>query len=225
MPEKKTLPLLGKRPGKIICVGMNYPPYGRPVGWLTPQYPILFQKPASSLISNGENIVLPKISQMVLYEGELVIVIGKEARNVDEVDATGYVYGYSIANDVGAADIEARSSQWASGKMFDTFCPVGPKVVPLEDPGNLAVETKLNGEVVQSGNTREMIFGVGSLISYISCLATLEPGDLILTGSPKQTIGGPDPRIPLIPGDRIEISIEGIGTLENFVVAEEDCNE
>lgn len=218
---------LEKRPGKIICVGMNYPPFGEVGDWSPPPYPVLFQKPSSALVGPGEKILLPRISQKVLYEGELVIVIGRKAYKVSEAESLSYVQGFTIANDVGAADIEERSSQWASGKMFDTFCPIGPVVVPVDDiakPDALKIETRLNGQVVQVGNTGEMIFGVKALISYISHLTTLDVGDLILTGAPKRSIGGPDPRTPLKPGDWIEISIERIGILENPVVAKEEIN-
>lgn len=212
------------KPGKIICVGLNYPPLGQGKDCPPSPYPVLFQKTASSLIGFGSAIVLPRISQQVLYEGELVVVIGTRAKNISIDQALGIVAGYTIANDVGAADIEARSSQWASGKMFDTFCPLGPALVTPDeilDLGNLFIQTKLNGKVVQDGNTREMIFDVPYLISYISQLTTLEPGDLILTGSPKRAGDAPDPRTPLKQGDSISIEIEGLGILTNHVAAEE----
>jgi 2-keto-4-pentenoate hydratase/2-oxohepta-3-ene-1,7-dioic acid hydratase in catechol pathway len=211
------------KPGKIICVGLNYPPHDRSDCWSPPPYPILFQKPASALIGFGEAIVLPKISQRVLYEGELAVIIGTRAKNISVEGALDVVAGYTIANDVGAADIEARSSQWASGKMFDTFCPLGPSLIPsseVPNPNNLAIKTTLNGQVVQDGNTREMIFDVPFLVHYISQLTTLEPNDVILTGSPKQAGDAPDPRIPLKPGDSISIEIESLGTLTNSVVEE-----
>jgi 2-keto-4-pentenoate hydratase/2-oxohepta-3-ene-1,7-dioic acid hydratase in catechol pathway len=215
-------PLL-KKPGKIICVGLNYPPAGKLQDWFPPPFPVLFHKPSSSLVGSGKNIILPKISQKVLYEGELAIVIGALAKNVSEINAFGYIFGYTIANDVGAADIEERSSQWASGKMFDTFCPVGPRIVPHEEigsPAGLDIVTRLNDQVVQTGNTSEMIFGVAKLVSYISGLTTLEEGDIILSGSPKRAGNEPDPRIPLQPGDTVEISIERIGSLVNTIVLE-----
>jgi len=215
---------LSKRPGKIICVGMNYPPYGDLDKFRPPMFPVLFHKPASALIGTNENIMLPNSSCEVLYEGELAIVIGGIAKNVEESATLQFVAGFTIANDVGAVDIEKRSSQWASGKMFDTFCPIGPEVVSSKevgDPEQLEIITRLNGTVVQEGNTSEMIFGVAALVSYISGLTTLEVGDLILTGSPKQSRGGPDPRIPLKAGDQIEIAIDRIGKLVNHVVAEE----
>jgi 2-keto-4-pentenoate hydratase/2-oxohepta-3-ene-1,7-dioic acid hydratase in catechol pathway len=210
-------------PGKIICVGLNYPPLSRSDQWLPPPYPVLFHKPTSSLTGSGSAIVLPKISRQVLYEGELAVIIGTRAKNISIERALEAVAGYTIANDLGAADIEARSSQWASGKMFDTFCPLGPALVTpdeIPNPGNLAIKTMLNDDVVQGGNTQEMIFDVPYLISYISQLTTLEPGDLILTGSPKRAGEAPDPRTPLKPGDNISVEIEGLGTLMNPVIAE-----
>lgn len=211
------------KPGKIICVGLNYPPHNASLDWLPPPYPILFHKAASALIGDGATIILPKISQQVHYEGELAVMIGSRGKNVPTSGAQEIVAGYTIANDIGAADIEARSSQWASGKMFDTFCPLGPALVsPDEIPNfkNLAIKTTLNGQVVQDGHTREMIFDIPYLISYISQLTTLEPGDLILTGSPKRAGDSPDPRTPLKPGDKIDIEIEGLGILTNYVEAE-----
>ena len=216
------------KPGKIICVGMNYPLPNRDAGWLPPPYPVLFQKPSSTLIGSGAAIVLPRISKMVLYEGELAVVIGTRTKNVPIDDAFEVVDGYTIANDVGAADIEARSSQWASGKMFDTFCPLGPVLIPSDEitnPNDLAIKTTLNGQIVQDGNTREMIFDVPFLIQYISQLTTLEPGDVILTGSPKRAGDLPDPRTPLKPGDSISIEIEGLGVLTNSVLAEAGSDE
>lgn len=216
------------KPGKIICVGLNYPPPGRDDGWLPPPYPILFHKPSSSLIGSGVAIVLPRISKKVLYEGELAVVIGVRAKNVPVARALEVVAGYTIANDIGAADIEARSSQWASGKMFDTFCPLGPSLIPLEEitiPNDLTIKTTLNGQVVQDGNTQEMIFDVPYLVHYISQLTTLEPDDVILTGSPKRAGDVPDPRTPLKPGDSISVEIEGLGTLTNPVIGESLENE
>ena len=208
------------RLGKIICVGLNYPPPEAGPDWTPPPYPILFQKPASALTGHGSAIVLPRISEQVLYEGELAVVIGERGRNLAEGQALGVIAGYTIANDVGAADIEARSSQWASGKMFDTFCPLGPALVFVEeiaDPGNLMIRTWLNETLVQDGSTAEMIFSVPFLVSYISQLTTLEPGDLILTGSPKRVGERPDPRTPLRDGDEVRIEIDGLGALLNPV--------
>ena len=222
-----TLPPVG-RPGKIICVGMNYPPAAGTTRRVAPEYPVLFQKPASGVIGHGEAIVLPGISKMVLYEGELAVVIGECGKNLAEENALKIVAGFTIANDVGAADIEARSSQWASGKMFDTFCPLGPNLVLKDDvkgPERLTIRTWLNDQLVQDGRTSQMIFRVSYLVSYISHLTTLEPGDVILTGSPKSVGTDPDPRIPLKPGDEIRVEIEGLGELHNPVISEEQADE
>lgn len=211
------------KPGKVIGVGLNYHPVFKPENWKPPQYPILFHKAASAIIGNGAKIVIPRISHKVLYEGELAVVIGSKGKNVPVEQALTIVAGYTIANDVGASDIEARSSQWDSGKMFDTFCPLGPALVTpdeIQDPGALSIRTTLNGQIVQDGSTRDMIFDVPFLISYISQLTTLEPGDLILTGSPKRAGAVPDPRIPLKAGDTIRIEIENLGSLTNSVMDE-----
>ena len=221
--EAQLLPAVIK-PGKIICVGMNYPPPLTKSGWSPPKFPVLFHKVASSLIGVGSAIILPKISNQVLYEGELAVVIGSKGKNIPVENAIDFVAGYTIANDVGAADIEKRSSQWTSGKMFDTFCPLGPALVTpdeIPNPGNLTIKTSLNGQIVQLGNTREMFFNIPFLISYISQLTTLEEDDIILTGSPKRAGQHPDPRTPLKPGDKIEIEIESLGLLENSAIAEE----
>jgi len=210
-------------PGKIICVGMNYPPIDDH-DWTPPPYPVLFHKPSSSLIGFGAAIQLPAISQHVLYEGELAVVIGAKAKHVPVELALDVVAGYTIANDIGAADIEGRSSQWAAGKMFDTFCPLGPVLVTKDEilePDNLHLKTTLNGQVVQESHTGEMIFDVPYLINYISQLTTLRPDDLILTGSPKRAGDQPDPRIPLKPGDTLQGEIDGLGVLANPVISEE----
>ena len=225
--QNQRLPLKIK-PGKIICVGLNYPPLDRTDSWTVPPYPILFHKPASGLVGSGSAIVLPRISQQVLYEGELAVVIGTRAKNISMESALEIVAGYTIANDIGAADIESRSSQWASGKMFDTFCPLGPSLTPSDEipnPNELKIKTILNRSVVQDGNTREMIFDVPYLVHYISQLTTLEPNDVILTGSPKRAGDLPDPRTPLKQGDTISVEIEDLGILINTVVAENSNDE
>lgn len=208
-------------PGKIICIGANYPP-GQ-VDAKRPDYPIIFMKPASGLIGPEEAIYYPPVTADVAYEAELVIVIGTRGKYVSEADACNYVVGYTQANDVGARDIEKRTSQWTSGKLMDTFCPVGPALVTRDeigDPGNLPIVTRLNGQVVQRGNTKDMYFQVPTLVSYVSQLTTLEPGDLILTGSPKTIDGQPAPVLSLHPGDRVEIQVGNLGSLCNRVIEE-----
>jgi 2-keto-4-pentenoate hydratase/2-oxohepta-3-ene-1,7-dioic acid hydratase in catechol pathway len=224
LPDIDWLPPI-TRPGKLLCVGLNYPaPDGGAPG-ARPDFPVLFHKTATALTGHGQPIVLPAISRHVLYEGELAVVIGRRTKQVLPSEALNCIAGYTIANDVGAADIEARTSQWTSGKMFDSFCPLGPILVTADeipDPSGLHIRTRLNGVTVQDAPTGEMIFGVPDLISYISSLTTLEPGDVILTGSPKRAGDAPDPRQPLRPGDHIAIEIEPIGVLANPVAAEEN---
>ncbi len=212
------------RPGKVLCAGLNFPPFDAGPDFEPPAYPVLFHKAASALTGHGSPILLPKISSEVDYEGELAVVIGRRAKQVSAVDAPGYIAGYTIANDIGARDVQRRSSQWTSGKMFDTFCPLGPALVTPEDvpdPGDLKITTRLNEETVQDGSTKDMIFGPWALVSYISELTTLLPGDIILTGSPKTAGTRPDPRSLLRPGDVISVEIECLGMLTNPVEKEE----
>lgn len=211
-------------PGKVLCVGLNYYPPQDSDDFTLPEYPILFHKVASSLTSHNQPIIIPKLSHAVDYEGELAVVIGKRARQIELESALEYIAGYTIANDVGARDIQARASQWTSGKMFDTFCPLGPTLITADevpDPDNLCITTHLNEEVVQDSSTEKMIFSPAFLVSYISELTTLLPGDIILTGSPKNRGDQPDPRILLKPGDTIKVAIEHLGVLSNPIMAEE----
>ena len=213
-----------QRPGKIICVGMNYPPSAREGKGSKPPYPILFHKVATSLIGHLNPVVIPYICNRVEYEGELTVVIGKRGKNIPRELASDWIAGYTIANDIGAGDIQRRSSQWTSGKMFDTFCPLGPALVSSDEvptPDNLRIRTQLNDEIVQEATTAEMYFSIAELVSYISTLTTLEPGDIILTGSPKSVGGRPDPRHPLKPRDTICVEIEKLGVLTNPIIAEE----
>jgi acylpyruvate hydrolase len=212
-----------QRPGKMVCLGLNYHSHLAELREPTPQYPILFHKVVTSLIGHRDAIVLPQVSRQVDYEGELAVVIGRRGKSIPEREALSYVAGYTCANDVSAHDIEFRTSQWASGKMLDTFCPLGPMLVTREDipdPGALRVTTILNGKTVQDAPTSDMVFSVPFLISYISSLATLEPGDLILTGTPAGIGCNKTPMVFLVPGDDISIQVEGIGTLANPVTAE-----
>jgi 2-keto-4-pentenoate hydratase/2-oxohepta-3-ene-1,7-dioic acid hydratase in catechol pathway len=213
-----------QRPGKIVCVGLNYRSHLREIAEAVPTFPILFLKPATSVIGHGQAIVLPRVTQQVDYEGELAVVIGTRARYIAEEEALNYVAGYTCANDVSAHDIEFRTSQWTSGKMLDTFCPLGPVMATADeiaDPSHLRLRTFLNGKVVQDCCTSDMLFSVRFLISYISSLATLEPGDLILTGTPAGIGCNRHPPEFLKPGDSVSVEIDGIGTLTNPVTAEE----
>jgi acylpyruvate hydrolase len=212
-----------QRPGKVVCVGLNYRSHLAEIGEPAPEYPILFHKAATSLIGHRQSIVLPRISRQVDYEGELAVVIGRRGKKISEQDALSYVAGFTCANDVSAHDLEFRTSQWTSGKMLDTFCPLGPVLLTrdeLPDPGFLRLKTILNGQTVQEAFTADMVFPVPFLISYISSLATLEPGDLLLTGTPAGIGCNKTPQVFLQPGDQVSVQIDGIGTLTNFVVAE-----
>lgn len=212
------------RPGKLVCVGLNYRSHLAEIGEPVPEYPILFHKPATSIIGHGQAIVLPRISRQVDYEGELAVVIGRRGKYIPQKDALSYVAGYTCANDVSAHDLEFRTSQWTSGKMLDTFCPLGPALVTADeipDPGSLRLRTVLNGQTVQDQSTSDMVFSVPFLISYISSLATLEPGDVVLTGTPAGIGCNQKPQVFLQAGDQISVQIEGIGTLTNPVGAED----
>jgi 2-keto-4-pentenoate hydratase/2-oxohepta-3-ene-1,7-dioic acid hydratase in catechol pathway len=212
-----------RRPGKIVGVGLNYWSHLAEIGEAAPEYPILFTKATTSLIGHGQSIVLPRISGQVDFEGELAVVIGRRGKYIPQQDALAHVAGYACANDVSAHDIEFRTTQWTSGKMLDTFCPLGPALVTrdeLPDPGSLRLRTIVNGQTVQDECTSDMIFPVPFLISYISSLATLEPGDVILTGTPAGIGCNRNPQSFLQAGDHVSVQIEGIGTLTNPVVAE-----
>jgi acylpyruvate hydrolase len=212
-----------RRPGKVVCVGLNYRSHLAEIGEAASDYPILFHKPATSLVGHGQAIVLPRVSRQVDYEGELAVVIGRRGKYVPEEESLSYVAGYACANDVSAHDLEFRTSQWTSGKMLDTFCPLGPVLATrdeLPDPGAIRLKTTLNGETVQEACTSDMVFPVPFLVSYVSSLATLEPGDLILTGTPAGIGCNRKPQVFLRPGDRVSVRIDGIGTLTNPVVTE-----
>ena len=199
------------RPSKIVCVGRNYREHAAELGNKMPDEPLLFLKAPSAIISSGDEIVLPGASQQVEHEGELGVVIGRVARNIptDEVPLT-YVLGYTCVNDVTARDLQRKDVQFTRGKSFDTFCPVGPWIETDIDPANVEVQTRLNGEVKQKGNTADMAFPVAFLIRYISEIMTLYPGDLIATGTPAGVSR-------MKPGDVVEVEVTGIGTLVNKV--------
>ena len=202
-------------PSKIVCVGRNYAEHAKELGNEVPQEPLLFLKPPSSLIASGDVIVYPKLSQRVDFEGELGVVIGKRARKVQADEADGYILGYTIVNDVTARDLQRKDGQFTRGKGFDTFCAVGPCLVPREeaDFASFRIRTLVNGDVKQDGSVADMIFSVGAIIAYVTAVMTLEPGDLIATGTPPG-VG------PIEPGSTVRIEIAGIGVLENAVVAE-----
>jgi acylpyruvate hydrolase len=211
-------PLLN--PGKIICIGGNYPAAGK---LTAPDYPVAFLKPASTITGFGMPVWISDLTKNVAYEVELAVVIGKRARKVKPGDASNYIAGFTLANDLGDRVLEKRTSQWTSGKMFDSFTPLGPVMVTpdeIMETHNLAMETWVNDQQVQKGNTGEMFFDVEYLINYLSTLTTLEPGDIILTGSPKLMNGEPIPSLNLKPGDTVRISVEGLGELTNQIQEE-----
>jgi 2-keto-4-pentenoate hydratase/2-oxohepta-3-ene-1,7-dioic acid hydratase in catechol pathway len=201
------------QPTKILAVGLNYRTHAAESGMAVPSEPLVFSKLPSSVIGPLEPIVYPILSQQVDYEGELAVVIGQRARNVPPEKAHGFILGYTCGNDVTARDLQRRDDQWTRAKGFDTFCPLGPYIVTDLDPGHLTIQTRVNGEIRQSTSTTDMVFSVAELISYVSQVMTLEPGDVILTGTPAG-VG------PLQPGDVVEVEIEGIGTLRNLVVSQ-----
>ena len=206
-------PELAAMPSKIICVGRNYAAHAAELGNTVPKEPLWFSKPPSALLAPGGTVLLPPESARVEHEGELAVVIGKRGRRVARDRALEHVFGYTIACDVTARDLQKSDGQWTRAKGFDTFCPVGPYVVAGVDPSSLGVRVRVNGALRQDGNTRQMVFGVGELVSTASAMMTLEPGDLILTGTP-EGVG------PLAPGDRVEVEIDELGKLE-FSVANE----
>ena len=213
MEEAKLLPPVN--PTKIVCVGRNYREHAAELGSEVPTEPLLFFKPNSALLAPGGVVKRPKISQRVDYEGELCVVIGKNCHLLaDDVDVRPYILGYTCLNDVTMRDIQKKEDQWARAKGFDTSCPVGPVVVDGLDPwAGVGLETRVNGAVRQSGNTRDFIFPLDVVIRFISRAMTLLPGDLIATGTPAG-VG------PVVAGDAMEISIESVGTLRNSVADE-----
>jgi 2-keto-4-pentenoate hydratase/2-oxohepta-3-ene-1,7-dioic acid hydratase in catechol pathway len=209
------------RPGKIVCVGLNYRDHAEEQGAELPEAPLLFAKFTTSLIGPGDAIVIPRIVTKCDYEAELGVVLGATVRQVSRENALEAVAGYVVANDVSARDLQFGDGQWTRGKSPDTFCPVGPLVpaADVPDPHSLPIRAILNGEVVQDSTTANLVFGVDEVISYASQTATLEAGDLILTGTPAGVGIFRDPPRLLGPGDEITIEIDGVGTLTNPVVA------
>jgi len=202
-------------PSKIVCVGRNYAEHAKELGNPMPKEPLIFLKPASAVIGDGEAIVLPPQSQRVEHESEIAVVIGARLTRVSESQALRGVAGITCANDVTARDLQKSDGQWTRAKGFDTFCPVGPRVAPLKDIGDLTqleVRCRVNGQVRQQGRASDMAFPIPMVLSYISHIMTLEPGDLVLTGTPAG-IG------PLVAGDVVEVEVSVVGVLRNPVVA------
>jgi acylpyruvate hydrolase len=211
------------QPGKLICIGQNYLEHAKESGSSKPPYPIIFAKYNNSIIGPGDPIVIPTEVKKPDYEGELAVVIGRRGRSIPEAEALSYVGGYMVLNDVSARDWQNRTSQWVIGKTCDTFCPIGPALVTADEipnPQDLHLRTSINGEELQNGYTGDMIFTVAVLIADMSRVMTLEPGDVIATGTPP---GVGFARVPprwLVPGDVVRIEIDKVGVLENPVVAE-----
>lgn len=209
--------------GTVFGIGLNFADTIRDMGFPTPQTPYLFPKLASSITGPGKPVVVDEaVTTEVDWEGELAVIIGKTARNVSEEDALDVVFGYTAANDISARDLQRADPQWVRGKGLDTFCPIGPFIVTADeipDPQNIRIRTWVNGEIVQDGNTHDMVFGVRSLIAYLSRHFTLQPGDIILTGTPTGCGGFMTPPRFLTPGDLVTVQVEGIGNLGNPVTA------
>lgn len=213
MPLDSVVLLPPVQPTKIICIGRNYVDHAREHGVEVPEIPLIFLKPPSSLVGHKQAIVLPPQSKQVEHEAELAVVIGKRGRWITADQAADYIFGYTIANDVTARDLQRKDGQWTRGKGFDTFCPVGPWIETEIDPYDLLITCRVNGDVRQMASTRDMVFSIPQLIAFISSVMTLEAGDLILTGTPAG-VG------KLEAGDEIKITIEGIGELINTVISE-----
>jgi 2-keto-4-pentenoate hydratase/2-oxohepta-3-ene-1,7-dioic acid hydratase in catechol pathway len=198
------------QPTKIVCVGLNYVKHAQELKMPLPEEPILFLKPPSSVLAPGGQIIYPPSSSQVDYEGELAVVIGKRCKHVTAEEADKHILGYTCFNDVTARDLQRKDGQWTRAKSFDTFAPFGPWIGKI-DPSNADIETRINGNVVQKSNTSDLIFDVPQLVQFISAVMTLEPGDVIATGTP--------PGVGQVQkGDAVEVEIEGIGVLKNFVV-------
>lgn len=198
-------------PSKIVCIGENYKEHIEEMGSEVADEPVIFMKPSSSVIAHGDSIVIPEESERVDYEAELGVVIGSVCKNVSKEDAKNYIMGYTCLNDVTARDIQQRESQWIRAKGYDTFCPIGPCLETDIDPLSLDIKLYVNGELKQSSNTKNMMRDVYTLVSYISKIMTLYPGDIIATGTPKG-VGR------LMDGDMVTVEIEGIGKLTNYVI-------
>lgn len=208
-------------PGKIVAIGLNYQDHVREAAMEPPAHPLVFTKFTTSVIANEDAIVVDRaITARVDWEVELAVVVGQAMTRVPTADALDYVYGYTVANDVSARDVQFGDGQWVRGKSLDTFCPLGPRVIPaadLPDPQAVGLRTRVNGELMQDSNTAEMIFGVAELLSFCSRSFTLEAGDVVLTGTPWGCGEFMDPVRSLQHGDLVEVEIDGIGSLRNPV--------
>ena len=217
VPTGEEIPLADIRllapvlPSKVIAVGKNYADHAEEMGSEVPEEPVIFMKPSTSVVGPGDPIPCPSISDQVEHEAELAVIVGRLARGVPIEEAGKFVLGYTCANDVTARDLQLRDGQWTRAKSFDGFCPIGPWVETTFDPSDVAVECRVNGETRQAARTSQMAVGPAELLSFVSRVMTLLPGDVLLTGTPSG-VG------PIIPGDVVEVEIEGIGVLRNEVV-------
>ncbi len=200
-------------PSKIVCVGRNYVEHAKELGNAVPKIPLIFLKPPSAVINPGDKIILPPQSKQVEHEAELVAVIGRRGRNFTAEEAKKYIFGYTVGNDVTARDLQRTDEQWTRAKGFDTFCPFGPWIDTEFNIADALITCKVNGQPRQMASTRDMVFNVGMLIAYISSVMTLEPGDLVFTGTPSG-VG------PLVDGSEVVVEIEGLGVLRNPVGVE-----
>jgi 2-keto-4-pentenoate hydratase/2-oxohepta-3-ene-1,7-dioic acid hydratase in catechol pathway len=214
VPLRDVRLLAPSQPTKIICVGRNYVEHAKELGNEVPKVPLIFMKPNSAIISNGEAIILPPQSAQVEHEAELVAVIGRRGRHIQPEEAKNYILGYTIGNDVTARDLQMTDGQWTRAKGFDTFCSFGPWIDTDFNPADAVVTCRVNGQMRQMASTRDMVFNIGVLTAYISSIMTLEAGDLIFTGTPAG-VG------ELNDGDEVVVEIEGLGALRNPVKAEE----
>jgi 2-keto-4-pentenoate hydratase/2-oxohepta-3-ene-1,7-dioic acid hydratase in catechol pathway len=206
------------RPQKIMCIGRNYADHVKEMGSNLPERPVLFAKYANALAGPGAEISLPGVSEQIDYEAELAVVIGKRCKDVGQDDAMDYVFGYTCANDITMRDAQKSDGQWTRAKSPDCFCPVGPWIVTadeIDNPQALDISMELNGQLMQDSNTRQMVFGVAELVSYLSRTMTLLPGDLLLTGTPPGVGAGRDPQVFIKSGDTLKVTIAGVGELKN----------
>ncbi len=206
------------RPQKIMCIGRNYADHVKEMGGSLPARPVLFAKYANALTGPDAEITLPPVSAEIDYEAELAVVIGRRCKDVDRASALGCVFGYTCANDITMRDAQRSDGQWTRAKSPDSFCPVGPWIVTAEeidDPQALDIRMELNGRVMQDSNTKRMVFGVAELVSYLSRTMTLVPGDLLLTGTPDGVGAGRDPQVFIKSGDRLKVTVAGVGELRN----------
>ncbi len=211
------------RPRKLICIGLNYRAHAMETGSAIPDVPTVFNKFATAVVGPGANIVLPKVSKSPDYEAEFAFVIGKGGRHIAAEDWQDHIWGYTMVNDVSARDYQRATTQWLMGKTFDTFAPMGPWIVTADeiaDPHNLNISLTISGETLQDSNTKDLIFKIPELIAFLSSVFTLEPGDIVSTGTPSGVGVARKPQRFLQPGDEVTVKVEGIGELTNPVVAE-----